>query len=416
MNKPMLPADIDQRLRKPFPHAAALFFLGMLASTHTAFSGSATWKLNPTSNDWHTAQNWTPENVPDQTTDVATFDVSNVTNVNLSWPSIGIGGITFNPGASAYFISAVNLDIAFFGQGVVNNSGITQNISPGLGFSFGGIATAGTEMTYTSDGSELDPDTFGGSSNAGSATFILKGNTTGHASALLWFFDTSSAANSTIVLEEANPGTRTEFLYNSTAGNSTITVESGGVLQFDDDATAGAASLMADGGTIYFLVRSNGQLASVDLTNGGTLNLNSHDTAAPMSIGSLEGDSSGVVLLGPGQLTVGGNGLNTTFNGQIRQAGSLIKTGNEKLTLAGANTYSGGSTITAGTLLVQTATGSGNGYRARTGKRRHFRRHGHCDRRCYNGRWERTTRLSCPRSERTRHSVDNQHPDLQKQW
>jgi autotransporter-associated beta strand protein len=321
---------------------------------------SATWKLDPTSNDWNTAANWTPETVPDQQTDIATFGVSNVTNVDVtSSGGVGIGGITFSSGSSAYFIGGV--DIAFFGAGVINNSGITQNISPGLLFSFTGNATAGTEMVYTSDGSELGPVGFSGSSNAGTATFIMKGNTGGQALALLWFFDTSSAASSTIVLQQGDPGGRTEFLNNSTAGDSTITVEPGAVLQFDDDATGAAATLIAEGGTIYFLVRSNGQQARVELTNGGVLNVNPHDTTAPMSIGSLEGDTTGVVLLGQGQLTLGGDGLSTTFNGQIRQGGSLVKTGNERLILTGANTYAGGTTINGGTLLAQAAIGSATG-------------------------------------------------------
>jgi fibronectin-binding autotransporter adhesin len=189
----------------------------------------------------------------------------------------------------------------------------------------------------------------------------MKGNSAGQAFALLWFLDTSSAASSTVVLEAGDPGGRTEFLDNSTADSSSITVESGGLLQFDNDATGGAATLVADGGTIYFQHRSDGQQARVELTNGGMLNLNVHDAATPMSIGSLEGDSTGVVLLGQGQLTVGGNGLSTTFNGEILHRGSLLKTGREKLTLTGANTYSGGTRIIAGTLIAQAPTGSATG-------------------------------------------------------
>ena len=355
MKNPRLPLDIVLALRRSFSRAFALFFLALLATTHTAFSGSATWNLNPASNDWNTAQNWTPETVPDQTTDVATFDVSNVTNVNITSPGgVGIGGITFSPGASPYFFGGSA--IAFFGAGVINNSGITQNISAGIEYGFGGNATAGTGMIYTSDGSELDPVGFAGSSNAGTATFIMKGNSGGQALALLQFLDTSSSASSS--LEAGDPGGRTEFLDNSTANNSTITVESGAVLDFEDDATGGAATLMVDGGIIYFQIRSDGQQARVALTNGGVLNLNGHDPAASMSIGSLEGDSSGVVRLGQGPLSVGGNGLSTTFNGEIFQGGSLLKTGSERLILTGANTYGGGTTITGGTLLAQARTGS----------------------------------------------------------
>ncbi len=83
-----------------------------------------------------------------------------------------------------------------------------------------------------------------------------------------------------------------------------------------------------------------------------------------MTIGSLEGDSTGLVSLGAQQLTVGGNALNTTFAGTMSGGGSLVKTGSETLTLSGASTYRGGTTVNSGTLLVAAAsgfpTGSGN--------------------------------------------------------
>jgi len=44
-------------------------------------AGSATWNLNPTSGDWNTASNWTPNTVPNSPTDTATFGVSNITTI-----------------------------------------------------------------------------------------------------------------------------------------------------------------------------------------------------------------------------------------------------------------------------------------------------------------------------------------------
>src|SRR5438552_13164522 len=61
-----------------------------------AYADSATWNLNPTSGDWNTAANWTPPTVPDGSTDVATFDLSNTPGVSLS-ATTRLDSIIFNP-------------------------------------------------------------------------------------------------------------------------------------------------------------------------------------------------------------------------------------------------------------------------------------------------------------------------------
>jgi len=97
----------------------------------------------------------------------------------------------------------------------------------------------------------------------------------------------------------------------------------------------------------------------------GNLDISFHD-APGVTTGSIEG--SGAVFLGAFNLTVGNNNLTTTFSGVIQDGGlnggtggSLTKMGNGKLTLSMASTYTGGTTITKGTLLVTNQTGSGTG-------------------------------------------------------
>ena len=76
-----------------------------------------------------------------------------------------------------------------------------------------------------------------------------------------------------------------------------------------------------------------------------------------MDIGSLEGPG-GVVKLGFKSLRIGTNNLDTTFAGQIRGGGmvgmgdSITKVGAGTTTLSGANTYTGGTNVEAGTLRV----------------------------------------------------------------
>ena len=83
-----------------------------------------------------------------------------------------------------------------------------------------------------------------------------------------------------------------------------------------------------------------------------------------MTAGSIEG--AGLYRLGSKALTVGGNNLSTAVSGIIadggfNSGGSLVKVGTGTLTLSGANTYTGGTTLNAGTIIVNNAQALGLG-------------------------------------------------------
>ncbi len=90
--------------------------------------------------------------------------------------------------------------------------------------------------------------------------------------------------------------------------------------------------------------------SSTVVPSGGTLNLNSFNA----TLGSLGG--SGSLSLTNGTLTVGGNGNSTTFAGTLVGLATLIKTGSGLFVLAGNNSYSGLTTINAGTLEASTTS------------------------------------------------------------
>ena len=159
------------------------------------------------------------------------------------------------------------------------------------------------------------------------------------------FYDFSSGGNATVI---ANGGSgfnafsaTTSFLGNSTAGNATL--------------IANGNSSQTVGGLITFQESSSGGTSRIRLFGIGALDISFRDTSG-VTIGSLEGD--GEVHLGANQLTVGSNNRSTSFGGVIDGTGSLIKRGRGKLILNGASTYTGGTLIMGGTLLVARQAGS----------------------------------------------------------
>jgi hypothetical protein len=80
---------------------------------------SAQWDLDPISGDWNTADNWTPMDVPNGPTDIATFDLSNTTNVSIS-ANTEVSGIIFTPAATnSYGITArAELTLTVSGTGL----------------------------------------------------------------------------------------------------------------------------------------------------------------------------------------------------------------------------------------------------------------------------------------------------------
>jgi len=79
------------------------------------------------------------------------------------------------------------------------------------------------------------------------------------------------------------------------------------------------------------------------------------DASSAQTIGALSSVAGTKVLLGSRNLTLG-DASSTTFNGSITGAGAIIKQGSGTTTLGGANHFTGGVDITAGTLAL---SGSG---------------------------------------------------------
>ncbi len=357
-----------------FLRSAAILTL-LLATANSSFAGSATWSASPATGNWSTAGNWTPATVPNGPNDTATFATSNIRFVAPEGAT-QVNGIVFNPGASRFTIALLTTTLTISGVGITNNSGITQNFAPGPGaIDFMNSATAGGSNVAFTDAGTVQ---FFNTSTAGDATFTNNG--------AVKFFDTSTptADNGTFTNTggAVSGGGGGFIIFNAgTAGDATFTNNGGAVSGAFPGETlfnpgdAGDATLIAngglgggDGGLIVFSSAggvSTGGTARVEVFGNGNLDI-SQQSAPGLTTGSIEGD--GLVFLGANNLTVGTNNLSTTFSGLVqdggisrRTGGSLTKTGNGKLSLTNANTYTGATTVNAGSLLVKNRTGSGTG-------------------------------------------------------
>ncbi|HAU3269279.1 TPA: fibronectin-binding autotransporter adhesin ShdA [Salmonella enterica subsp. salamae] len=131
-------------------------------------------------------------------------------------------------------------------------------------------------------------------------------------------------------------------------------VANSGVLQVGEgeleNTLSGSGSLVKTGTGELTLSGDNSYSGGTTITDG-TLTADHAD-----SLGSGDIDNSGVLQVGEGE-------LENTLSG----SGSLVKTGTGELTLSGDNSYSGGTTITGGTLTADHADSLGTGAIANSG-------------------------------------------------
>jgi autotransporter-associated beta strand protein len=391
----------------------------VVSSQATGFAGSATWKANPTSGDWNTAANWTPPTVPNGPADTATFAASNITGVSLS-ADTEVNGIAFNAGASAFTITvsastSTSSQLTISGVGITNNSGIAQNFAittvsnfvANLVFTNSATAGSGTFFTinrnpaavwffdastagngtFTNSGGVARGGDGGGTiflngATADNGTFTINGGAVrGAHGGFVQFVHHSSAGNGSFTTSgggarDADGGNVT-FVNSTTGGNGTFTVNGaavsgahGGRIYFGGNSTAYAATIIAndglgEGGLIFFTDGARGGRSRVAVFGNGGLDISAHDPGN-VTIGSIEGD--GNVFLGARNLTIGSNNLSTTFSGMIQDGGvaggaggSLTKIGSGNLVLSHRNTYTGGTIIERGKLMVNNTSDSGTG-------------------------------------------------------
>jgi T5SS/PEP-CTERM-associated repeat protein/autotransporter-associated beta strand protein len=184
------------------------------------------------------------------------------------------------------------------------------------------------------------------------ALTILNGasvsNTFGYVGAL-------SGSIGTARVESGAHWTNSDILSIAYTGTGSLTIENGGaVTAFTTrlaDLSSGQAILNING-----TVAGRGMLTTAQIVKGAgsaTLNLDGGILRATTDQADfLAGFAPGNVVIGPGGAFVDSNGHSIGVTASLSGGGGLSKQGAGTLTLVGANTYGGTTTINAGTLSV----------------------------------------------------------------
>lgn len=221
-------------------------------------------------------------------------------------------------------------------------------------------------------------------SSAGDATITLRRGSTASFSGEfnLPRLPTVTAGTADIAVQGSSiPGAYGGFLgfsTYSTAGDAVIDTHGGavagalgGTTRFDYEGRAGNATLIthgpgvagAGGGATEFARGANGDNARVITHAGGVFNIAGNFGSNVTTVGSIEG--AGTYVLGGAELQTGSRNSDTTVSGQLvdplglNPHGKLTKVGTGTLTLAGANTYTGATTINGGAINLSGSLAGG---------------------------------------------------------
>jgi len=394
--------------------AATLVALALLTVTNlaSAATGNDTWQGGSGAANFSSSGNWTSgsANKPPLSGDALFFGTAGANGSVLTDDQNGstFAGITFNAGASAFTLvgnpftlngnitnnstslALINNNIALSANPTIALTGGGGNLTLGGSVNVGGgtktitlvgsgtltLAGANGPLAWTlGSGQQINVN----NSAAVSGTGTITGGT----------IDNTGGAISTLIVSQSWNG---DFTVGGTAPltfgasptytmNASRTVTDNGIL-FVQGTIAGSGFSLTKAGSGYMqLTGGNSYTGGTFITNGvlaftteaatGNTQLGPTNTPVTISGGTLEYipasggtatlNTNRAISVGPSSGTGGGTfdvaqGSTLAYAGIIANngsgTGSLTKTGVGTLKLYGANTYSGGTTISAGTLTL----------------------------------------------------------------
>lgn len=346
------------------PSKTTTAFIALASVVNIGQAASGTWSATPTTSNWVTTNNWVGGVSPgiggDVTNagniDIATFSAAS----SLTYVSLGsarsLGGFYFDTAsASAYTIDDRSGSRFFLTRGMTSQitSTVTnsQVISSRIWIA-AGINGTNNNYTFRNDAASSDT-TFrlsGTITNASTTTtpLILRGSNTGSNTISGNIGQTNS---STFILTKEDAGTWILSASNSYTGGTVI---NSGLLAISNSSALGTGTVTINGGTLANAAGS-GRTILNNVVFGGDAALGGSPGGASLTI-------NGATDLGGATRTITMSN-SVTFSGVVTNGGLVVEASaaNRRLTLTTDNTYSDGTAMAGGVLLVNNTTGSGTG-------------------------------------------------------
>ncbi|MGN7612430.1 autotransporter-associated beta strand repeat-containing protein [Magnetococcales bacterium HHB-1] len=258
-------------------------------------------------------------------------------------------GSTLTMSGSKDLTFSGNVDLSS-GSGVIVNSGSINSTFSGV-ISNGNVSFSvdGGEVILSGNNTFTDATISSGTvsiasdDHLGSGTLTISGS-----DATLKVTEDATIDNDIVISGAAGTievaSTKAVDLSGSMSGGSAFTKTGDGSLTLSGNSSHSGSVTVSAGLVTVSSGSGIGDSAAVTVSSGATLNVSETEI-----IGSLTG-SGAVSIASSKVLTTGNNDSSTTFSGDISGAGVLTKSGSGTFTLSGTNSYSGGTTISAGVL------------------------------------------------------------------
>ena len=324
---------------------AALLSCWLLCECRPAAAANVTW-LTTGSNAWNNTGFWSG-GTPPTSADVIVFSANNAnTNPQLNSNYAVLGVLITNTGSTSFTSQTTqtrDFGIGASGITITSTAGAVTIGDPANTKNLRVVVNASQTWTNNSSNLFLVSGSVMTSSTAGVYSLTIDGSGSTAFTSAVPTAQLTNNGSGILALVKSGAGTLTLSNSNSYTGGTTI--------------NAGLVVL----GNSFALGGATGPLA----VNGGTLNLSGYSAA----VGSLSGSAGGLITTSPAvgttTLTVtASSGVSSVYGGSINDNGSgmiaLVKAGAGLLNLSGTSNYSGGTTLTTGTLVVSNTGALGN--------------------------------------------------------
>lgn len=278
-------------------------------------------------------------------------NVSNAGTINVTGRTIGNASVTQAANGNLVLASRASVNIgslAGSGSLVLNEASLltigsnnTSTTYTGTSTGIGSLVKTGTgTLTVAGALRHTGPTTVNGGTLAVTAQGSLTSEVTNNA-ALNNAGTLASVVNNGQLV---STGTVASIINNSQlVSTGTITSLTNNVGAIAN--VSGTINVITNSGTVTLTGTTTG-IDALEVNGGGTVNLAGFDTR----IGNLSG--SGTVALGSATLTIAPLSIAQTFDGTITGSGGVIKANGGSLLLTGAQSYTGLTTVNAGTFIL----------------------------------------------------------------